>query len=95
MNLIQRTWITRDSEGNIEIITGRGVVGFEPSFDQDSTFFSYSSKTYLETSTGRMGGFFTFLDQAEEGKLLHVPVPTFDLIAPPSQRLGALQAIKR
>eukprot|EP00056_Hartaetosiga_gracilis_P016105 m.3861 g.3861 ORF g.3861 m.3861 type:complete len:546 (+) comp3754_c0_seq1:106-1743(+) len=81
--LVQRLWVTQDAHGQVDLTIGRGVVGYEPKLSPSTSFFSYSSKTFMETDKGVMGGFFTFVDDdADDGHILHIPTPTFMLSKP-------------
>eukprot|EP00055_Hartaetosiga_balthica_P002879 m.5624 g.5624 ORF g.5624 m.5624 type:complete len:470 (-) comp2440_c0_seq1:258-1667(-) len=91
--LIQRLWVTQDAFGQVDLIIGRGVVGYEPKFSPNTSFFSYSSKTFLDSEDGIMGGFYTFIKEDEDGHILHVPTPTFMLSyakPPESQEVDTL-----
>lgn len=80
VQLKDRYWKIYDSLHKIEIVSGEGVIGQTPILEPDNSY-SYSSGSFLQSTTGAMKGYYTMIDinTLEEFK---VYIPTFQLITP-------------
>ncbi len=76
--LISRHWIIQNDLGNIEEVTGLGVVGQQPLL-QPGQSFQYTSGCRLRSASGTMRGSFFFV--AEDGHRFDVPIDVFVLDA--------------
>lgn len=83
IQLLQRTWLIVDGSGQVQGLTGRGVVGFCPKLTKEQRVFQYMSNVPLDTPSGLMGGFFSF--RREDSSPVHVFVPTFHLRTLPQE----------
>lgn len=77
--LISRTWIISDSDGNAETVQGPGVVGEQPLL-QPGESFEYTSFCPLRTSMGSMHGTYTM--QGEGGESFDAEIAPFTLAVP-------------
>ncbi len=77
--LVSRHWIITDAFGHTEEVKGPGVVGLQPKITPNQTF-QYESACPLNTSTGAMRGFFSFLSHT--GEPFNVEIPEFYLVSP-------------
>ncbi len=77
--LISRHWVIKNADGNIEEISGLGLVGRQP-FLQPGQSFEYTSACPLNTASGSMRG--SFFCVAEDGERFDVPVLPFELFIP-------------
>lgn len=77
--LMKRAWQITDSNGNIQEVTGEGVVGEQPRLEPGQGF-RYSSGAVLETEVGTMSGSYTML--ADDGLEFDVEIPKFTLSTP-------------
>jgi len=57
--LVTRTWVITDANGQVEQVQGPGVIGEYPVM-QPGAYFEYASCTHLKTKTGVMKGSFNF-----------------------------------
>lgn len=76
--LIARSWLITDAEGNQQQVKGLGVVGRQPLL-QPGESFSYSSACELHTPSGTMQGHYLCVD--ESGETFQSPIPLFVLHA--------------
>jgi ApaG protein len=79
IQLISRHWIITDGFGQVEEVTGPGVIGQQPTLKPGDTF-EYSSFCPLSTPTGSMQG--KYLMVTEKGDQLEVQIPLFVLSEP-------------
>lgn len=79
VKLLTREWIVTDSNGEVIVVRGEGVVGLTPTIKTEQ-FFEYSSNVSLKTGIGRMKGKYTF-ENLETGELFDVAIPEFSLEA--------------
>ncbi len=78
VTLRNRYWEITDAHGEVERVSGQGVVGEQPTlFPGDD--FEYSSGANLSTPWGSIRGHYEFED--ETGARFEVPVPEFHLRA--------------
>lgn len=79
--LVSRHWIITNAFGHTEEVKGPGVVGLQPKITPHQ-IFKYESACPLNTSTGTMRGYFSFLSHA--GEPFNVEIPEFYLVSPHS-----------
>ncbi|OUS25872.1 Co2+/Mg2+ efflux protein ApaG [Thalassotalea sp. 42_200_T64] len=79
MQLISRSWLITDADGNKVSVEGDGVVGQQPIL-QSGQRYSYSSGSILKTPIGTMEGFYTMKDL--QGNPHKVEIPVFGLSVP-------------
>jgi ApaG protein len=77
--LISRHWIITDSDGKVQEVRGKGVVGEQPLLEPGKGF-RYSSGAIIETPVGTMQG--SYQMQAEDGVEFDAPIATFRLAKP-------------
>ncbi len=63
--LISRQWIITDSNGNIQEVSGDGVVGLQPEISSGEEF-TYTSGTVIKTPVGTMEGRYFMEDKNNE-----------------------------
>ncbi|MFV2029228.1 Co2+/Mg2+ efflux protein ApaG [Neisseria sp. S1] len=78
VTLRKRYWEITDAHGDVEKVSGVGVVGEQPVLYPGDTF-EYSSGAHLRTPWGSMQGYYEFED--DKGDYFSVPIPKFDLKA--------------
>lgn len=79
MQLLSRSWLITDANGNKVSVEGDGVVGQQPVL-QSGQRYRYSSGSILKTPIGTMEGFYTMKDT--QGNLHKVEIPVFRLAVP-------------
>jgi ApaG protein len=77
--LLGRHWVITDANGNVQEVTGEGVVGEQP-WLRPGEDFSYTSGAVLETHLGTMQGRYEML--ADDGTRFDAPIPRFTLCVP-------------
>ena len=77
--LLGRHWVITDANGNVQEVTGDGVVGEQP-WLRPGEDFSYTSGAVLETHLGTMYGRYEML--ADDGTRFDAPIPRFTLCVP-------------
>jgi ApaG protein len=77
--LLGRRWVITDANGNVQEVTGEGVVGEQP-WLRPGEDFSYTSGAVLETHLGTMHGSYEML--ADDGTRFDAPIPRFTLSVP-------------
>ena len=77
--LLTRTWVIEDAEGEIRKVEGPGVVGETPWF-KIGDGFEYTSACPLQTLTGKMRGQFHM--RTLEGDEFSIDVPTMEFKVP-------------
>lgn len=77
VKLTDRFWKIYDSQNNIEVISGEGVVGQTPVLKPNDAY-TYSSSCFLESTIGAMNGFYTMINM-DNYKQFKVIIPTFQL----------------
>lgn len=78
VTLKNRCWEITDAHGGVETVSGKGVVGEQPTLYPGDDF-EYSSGTHLSTPWGSMQGRYEFED--DSGERFWVQIPPFDLKA--------------
>ncbi|HEY7862193.1 MAG TPA: Co2+/Mg2+ efflux protein ApaG [Thermoanaerobaculia bacterium] len=79
--LLSREWIITDAEGDVERVTGPGVVGEQPVLAPGESF-EYTSFCPLGTAFGTMHG--TYRMRLEDGGEFDAEIAPFELAAPGS-----------
>ncbi|MCO6176653.1 MULTISPECIES: Co2+/Mg2+ efflux protein ApaG [Ciceribacter] len=79
VRLVNRYWHITDQNGQVDEVTGPGVVGEQPHLQPGDTY-EYSSGCPLDTPSGVMFGHYQM--ETEEGDLFEVAIPAFSLDAP-------------
>ena len=79
VRLVNRYWHITDQNGQVDEVTGPGVVGEQPHLRPGDTY-EYSSGCPLDTPSGVMFGHYQM--ETEEGDLFEVAIPAFSLDAP-------------
>ena len=77
--LISRHWVITNANGEVQEVTGIGVVGEQP-FLLPGDEFKYSSGSILETPVGTMEGTYTLI--AEDKLEFKTTIPPFTLSVP-------------
>jgi ApaG protein len=83
VKLMNRYWHITDENGQIDEVTGPGVVGEQPVLGPGDTY-EYNSGCPLDTPSGMMFGHYQML--ADSGEMFDVAIPAFSLDAPGLQR---------
>lgn len=79
VQLIERSWLITDANGDITMVEGEGVVGQKPHLSPKAGY-KYSSGCALKTPVGTMQGFYIF--QTTEGQKVKAEIPVFSLAIP-------------
>jgi len=77
--LLSRHWIITDSDGNVQEVRGKGVVGEQPRIPPGESF-SYSSGAVIPTPVGSMHGTYTLIN--DHGDHFEATIPAFRLAIP-------------
>lgn len=77
--LLSRHWVITDGDGNVQEVTGDGVVGEQPLI-KPGEGFQYTSGTLLNTPVGTMQGSYQMTDS--EGKDFKALIKPFTLSTP-------------
>ena len=79
LQLMSRSWLITDADGNKVSVEGDGVVGQQPII-QSGQRYRYTSGSIIKTPIGTMEGFYTMKDL--QGGLFKVEIPVFSLAIP-------------
>lgn len=79
VRLVNRYWNITDQNGQVDEVTGPGVVGEQPRLQPGDTY-EYSSGCPLDTPSGLMFGHYQM--ETDEGDLFNVDIPAFSLDSP-------------
>jgi len=79
VRLINRYWNITDQNGQIDEVSGPGVVGEQPRLQPGDTY-EYSSGCPLDTPSGLMFGHYQM--ETDEGETFDVDIPAFSLDSP-------------
>lgn len=74
--LLDRHWIITDSNGRVQEVRGKGVIGEQPDLDPGQRF-EYTSGTVIATPVGSMHGSYGML--AADGTRFEAAIPAFSL----------------
>ncbi len=83
VQLRERYWKITDANGQVDEVSGPGVVGEQPILDPGESY-EYSSGCPLDTSSGVMVG--TYLMERADGQSILVDIPAFSLDIPGAAR---------
>lgn len=79
LQLLSRSWLITDANGEVTSVEGEGVVGQQPHFTPDEQY-QYSSGCVLKTPIGSMQGYYYFVDS--HGEEYKAAIPIFTLAKP-------------
>jgi len=79
VRLVNRYWNITDQNGQIDEVSGPGVVGEQPRLQPGDTY-EYSSGCPLDTPSGLMFGHYQM--ETDEGEMFDVDIPAFSLDTP-------------
>jgi ApaG protein len=79
VRLVSRYWHITDQNGQVDEVTGPGVVGEQPRLGPGATY-EYSSGCPLDTPSGMMFGHYQM--EADNGEVFDVDIPAFSLDSP-------------
>ena len=84
VQLLARHWLITDASGALREVTGRGVIGQQPTIPPGGVF-EYTSGCPLTTESGFMVGSYRMV--TENGELFDVAIPAFSLDLPDVARV--------
>ncbi len=79
VRLMTRYWHITDENGQVDEVSGPGVIGEQPLLNPGDTY-EYSSGCPLDTPSGVMFGHYSM--EAEGGETFDVAIPAFSLDSP-------------
>ncbi|MDI7862262.1 Co2+/Mg2+ efflux protein ApaG [Rhizobiaceae bacterium n13] len=79
VKLINRYWHITDQNGQVDEVSGAGVVGEQPRLNPGDTY-EYSSGCPLDTPSGMMFGRYQM--ESDDGEMFEVDIPAFSLDSP-------------
>ncbi|MDH4384707.1 MAG: Co2+/Mg2+ efflux protein ApaG [Caulobacter sp.] len=79
VQLVSRRWVITDARNHSEVVSGRGVVGEQPTL-RGREAFRYVSGCPLETSSGAMSGVYQMV--TDGGEAFEAEIPQFSLHLP-------------
>ena len=79
VQLLNRYWHITDQNGQVDEVTGPGVVGEQPHLKPGDSY-EYSSGCPLDTPSGMMFGHYQM--ETDEGDFFDVDIPAFSLDSP-------------
>ena len=79
VRLVSRYWHITDQNGQVDEVSGPGVIGEQPCLGPGDTY-EYSSGCPLDTPSGMMFGRYQM--ESESGELFDVAIPAFSLDTP-------------
>ena len=79
IRLMTRYWHITDENGQVDEVSGPGVIGEQPLLNPGDTY-EYSSGCPLDTPSGVMFGHYSM--EAEGGETFDVAIPAFSLDSP-------------
>ena len=84
VQLISRYWNITDESGQVDEVTGPGVIGEQPILNPGDTY-EYQSGCPLDTPSGVMFGHYQMV--TDNGELFDVAIPAFSLDSPGVNRV--------
>lgn len=78
VKILARHWEIEDSDGNILIVDGEGIVGAQPTIDPNQEY-EYNSFSILKGYRGSMTGY--YIGETGEGKNIKIQIPKFLLVS--------------
>lgn len=79
IQLLERSWLITDANGDVTSVEGEGVVGNQPHLAPQKTY-TYSSGCAFKTPVGTMQGFYLFT--TSDGQKVKANIPVFTLAKP-------------
>tara|TARA_R110002124_G_scaffold57700_1_gene161239 strand:+ start:11032 stop:11502 length:471 start_codon:yes stop_codon:yes gene_type:complete len=79
IQLLRRKWEIHDAAETVKLVEGEGVVGQQPVLEPGNVH-TYLSGCTIRSGMGKMMGEF-YVEKLNDGKLLTVTIPEFQLIA--------------
>jgi ApaG protein len=79
VRLMTRYWHITDENGQVDEVSGPGVIGEQPLLNPGDTY-EYSSGCPLDTPSGVMFGHYSM--EAQDGETFNVAIPAFSLDSP-------------
>ncbi|SIQ61875.1 ApaG protein [Rhizobium sp. RU20A] len=79
VRLVSRYWHITDQNGQVDEVSGPGVVGEQPVLNPGDTY-EYASGCPLDTPSGVMFGHYSM--EAESGEQFDIAIPAFSLDSP-------------
>lgn len=79
IQLINRYWKITDEKGEVQEVSGEGVIGEQPSITINDSY-QYSSGVHLKYPSGVMTGHYQMKNDA--GKVFNIKIPVFSLDVP-------------
>lgn len=79
VRLMMRYWHITDENGQVDEVSGPGVIGEQPLLNPGDTY-EYSSGCPLDTPSGVMFGHYSM--ESEGGETFNVAIPAFSLDSP-------------
>ncbi len=79
VRLVMRYWHITDQNGQVDEVTGPGVVGEQPRLGPGDSY-EYSSGCPLDTPSGMMFGHYQM--ETDDGEVFDVNIPAFSLDSP-------------
>jgi ApaG protein len=79
VRLMTRYWHITDENGQVDEVSGPGVIGEQPLLNPGDTY-EYSSGCPLDTPSGVMFGHYSM--EAADGETFNVAIPAFSLDSP-------------
>ena len=79
VQLLERSWLITDANGDITTVEGEGVVGEQPHLAPQKSY-TYSSGCAFKTPLGTMQGFYVLT--TADGKKVKANIPIFTLAKP-------------
>ena len=73
-----RKWIVRESEGEVVVVEGDGIVGKQPLLKPGQNF-TYNSYHVIQSNSEAEGAFF---GQTSDGRVVCVRIPSFEMTIP-------------
>ncbi|SMD18858.1 Co2+/Mg2+ efflux protein ApaG [Rhizobium sp. RU36D] len=84
VRLTQRYWHITDQNGQVDEVSGPGVVGEQPRLKPGDSY-EYSSGCPLDTPSGMMFGHYQM--ETDDGHVFNVAIPAFSLDSPGLARI--------
>jgi len=78
VKLLKRHWEIQNDDGEFYQVDGEGVIGEQPTIRPENKH-EYNSFCVLKSYRGSMQGYYTM--EREDGKLLNVRIPKFELVS--------------
>lgn len=80
VQLLRRKWFIKNTENEINVVEGEGVIGLQPILAPEE-IHKYQSWSILSTPIGLMSGRFQMMNTLSN-EMFWIEIPEFDLVAP-------------